>query len=720
MINQLNWDAGFFSGCKHASVLNNRYVTPGLVYNDDVGTQEYTRMNYVRTTLGIIILACVLLSCSAAAAPFAYITNSGWNDVSVIDTATNTVTAWVDVGSGPIGVAVSPDGSKVYVTNSGDGTVSVINAATNTVIGTPVTVGNNPRGVAVSPDGSKVYVTNLNDNTVSVINAATNTIIGTPVTVGTGPFGVVVSPDGSKVYVANSFGASTTVSVIKTSDNSVTTVTVGSRPTGVAVSPDGSKVYVTNNNAATVSVIDTSSNTVTATVPVESNPKGDAVSPDGSKVYVANEGTGRVSVIKTSDNSVTTVTVGSVPYGVAVSPDGSKVYVANSGSNKVSVIKTSDNSVTTVDVGTSPCALGQFIIPPDAVIYNSNGATGGTVPVDGSSAYVSGATVAVLGNTGSLVRTGYTFSKWNTATDGSGTSYSPGATFTIAANTILYAQWTTTVTPTPTSSGGGGSGSVSGSSSGSATGAASVSNIDPGRATAFSFNQNIGANQPVALNSVQITFSQHVGTASVTGTTVNTGISAPVGKTVVGYLQITPLGINDNAITHGVITFTVDGQYLSSHNMNPAQVVMMRDHDGLWTALPTTLIGQNGNTYTYQVVTPGFSYYAIVVNTPNSSANVTVSQTSVPANVTVNHVVITEPVTTMTASQEVIPSVVATAIAVSIATTAVPAIPQPAPGLPLATIALIGAGCVVIIGCGFAVRRWWIHRQNPALFRKDD
>ena len=40
-----------------------------------------------------------------------------------------------------------------------DNTVSVINTATNTVSAT-ITVGNNPDGVSVSPDGSKVYVTN--------------------------------------------------------------------------------------------------------------------------------------------------------------------------------------------------------------------------------------------------------------------------------------------------------------------------------------------------------------------------------------------------------------------------------------------------------------------------------------------------------------------------------------------------------------------------------
>ena len=81
------------------------------------------------------------------------------NTVSVIDTATNNVTATVTVGSSPIGVAVTPDGTKVYVTNYDSNTVSVIDTATNNVTAT-VPVGTSPRGVAVSPDGTKVYVAN--------------------------------------------------------------------------------------------------------------------------------------------------------------------------------------------------------------------------------------------------------------------------------------------------------------------------------------------------------------------------------------------------------------------------------------------------------------------------------------------------------------------------------------------------------------------------------
>ena len=112
--------------------------------------------------------------------------------------------------------------------------------------------------------------------------------------------------------------------------------------------------YITNYNSNTVSVINTSSNTVIATVDVRNNPHGVAVNPAGTKVYVTNEEDKTVSVIDTATNTVTaTVNVGKQPYGVAVNPIGTKVYVANIVDSTVSVINTTTNTVTaTVNVGT--------------------------------------------------------------------------------------------------------------------------------------------------------------------------------------------------------------------------------------------------------------------------------------------------------------------------------------------------------------------------------
>jgi YVTN family beta-propeller protein len=72
-----------------------------------------------------------------------YITNFNSDNVSVIDTATNTVVATVQVGNSPAGIAVTPDGDFVYVANQGSDNVSVIATATNTVVAT-VQVGNSP------------------------------------------------------------------------------------------------------------------------------------------------------------------------------------------------------------------------------------------------------------------------------------------------------------------------------------------------------------------------------------------------------------------------------------------------------------------------------------------------------------------------------------------------------------------------------------------------
>ena len=126
---------------------------------------------------------------------YAYITNYGSDTVSVIDTATNTVTTNVPVGSWPKGVAVDPTGTSAYVANYASNTVSVIDTATNTVT-TNVPVGSWPYGVAVNPTGTKVYVANEGSNTVSVINTTTNTV--TTVPVGKWPYGVAVNPTRNK------------------------------------------------------------------------------------------------------------------------------------------------------------------------------------------------------------------------------------------------------------------------------------------------------------------------------------------------------------------------------------------------------------------------------------------------------------------------------------------------------------------------------------------
>jgi uncharacterized repeat protein (TIGR02543 family) len=78
--------------------------------------------------------------------------------------------------------------------------------------------------------------------------------------------------------------------------------------------------------------------------------------------------------------------------------------------------------------------------PTYAVTYTANGATTGTTPTD-NTRYTAGTQVTVLGNTGTLEKTGFDFNGWNSQANGLGTSYAVGTQFPITANTTLYAKW---------------------------------------------------------------------------------------------------------------------------------------------------------------------------------------------------------------------------------------------------------------------------------------
>lgn len=101
--------------------------------------RTHQRTYLLRFVMGIfvsLLIAMVAFSLSANAQSFAYITNNSSKNVSVIDTATNTVVATVPVGNSPAQLAATPQGSFVYVTNYSDDTVSVISTANNAVVST--------------------------------------------------------------------------------------------------------------------------------------------------------------------------------------------------------------------------------------------------------------------------------------------------------------------------------------------------------------------------------------------------------------------------------------------------------------------------------------------------------------------------------------------------------------------------------------------------------
>lgn len=86
------------------------------------------------------------------------------------------------------------------------------------------------------------------------------------------------------------------------------------------------------------------------------------------------------------------------------------------------------------------CEKTPPIPPPTPTTYTvSFSANGGSGSV--SSQTVNSGTSITLPSASGLTYTGHTFVNWNTASNGSGTSYSVGSSYTVTSNVTLYAIW---------------------------------------------------------------------------------------------------------------------------------------------------------------------------------------------------------------------------------------------------------------------------------------
>lgn len=96
---------------------------------------------------------------------------------------------------------------------------------------------------------------------------------------------------------------------------------------------------------------------------------------------------------------------------------------------------------TTNGTGDTTRSMSLTINTPETytVSYDGNANTSGTAPSNQTKTENVDLT---LSDPGTLLRTGYTFTGWNTAPDGSGTNYAASATYTANASATLYAQWT--------------------------------------------------------------------------------------------------------------------------------------------------------------------------------------------------------------------------------------------------------------------------------------
>ncbi len=295
-----------------------------------------------------------------------YVANSGSNSISVIDPTINKVENEIPIrfGSQPVGIAVagiSPDKELIFVTNYQSNSVSVVDAANYREV-EKIDVGNGPVAVALDPPvegliGTKfltledinilrnyresffnVYIANMNSNNISVIrfNTLTNR---TEEVINIGvewrPAALTVDYQRGKVYVVNYGSDKLSVvdilQIIKgNSAGAVSAITnAGTSMTGVIADPTLDRVYLLKEEPGEIAIIRPSAegpNTfktaitpIMGTIGVGISPKSFILDPEARKFYVVNRGANNVTVIdKTTRKEERVIPVGKNPYGITM------------------------------------------------------------------------------------------------------------------------------------------------------------------------------------------------------------------------------------------------------------------------------------------------------------------------------------------------------------------------------------------------------------------
>jgi DNA-binding beta-propeller fold protein YncE len=254
-------------------------------------------------------------------------------DVIEINGSTDQVTAYLPLGEGrsPQGypprimdVAVDPTADTVYeaVTN-GLPQVSVIDAATNTLTAAiPVSAG--AQQLAVDTGTHTLYATGYSSS-VSVINGSTNQVTGSIALPAT-PGSIAADPASHTVYVATG----TALSVI--SGNQVTaTIPLPSGVGTIVTDPARHTVYAVIANA--VAVIDETTQQVSATIPLTFTPAGLAVDSSADTLYASASNSSSPAVIVIDASTHQTVATVPVPSGyypaqLGVDPSLHAAYVS--------------------------------------------------------------------------------------------------------------------------------------------------------------------------------------------------------------------------------------------------------------------------------------------------------------------------------------------------------------------------------------------------------
>jgi len=220
---------------------------------------------------------------------------------------------------------------------------------------------------------------------LDVYDTNNNSLVAT-VPVGVQPLGITVHPSGDFVYVVSKssnlpdIAGLGIISIVDTSTNTVSaTIDLGQdislTTVDLVVHPSGNILYAGISSAGTIIAIDTSTLQTIGTIDLSAGFIDMAIHPSGQYIYAAGR---TLQVIDTElNNVVDSIAINGSGYSVDVSPDGNTIYVANYTNSTVSIVDTNTNMMTATVSTSFPFDLS--VHPSGDFVYATGfnlGATG--------------------------------------------------------------------------------------------------------------------------------------------------------------------------------------------------------------------------------------------------------------------------------------------------------------------------------------------------------
>lgn len=205
-----------------------------------------------------------------------YFTAEGSKKIARYDPATDKIDWTHEIGQNRTHMLViARKTHTIYTSNVNSDSITAVEEShdgghwTNTVI----QVGKGPEGIDISPNGKEVWAANSGDGTISVIDTASKKVTDT-IQVGTKHSNRVRFTKDGKLVLISDMGAGNLIVVDAQSHKIVKQLPMGGSCEGILLQPGTDSAFVAVSSANKVAIVDLKQFTITRTIQTDKDPDG--------------------------------------------------------------------------------------------------------------------------------------------------------------------------------------------------------------------------------------------------------------------------------------------------------------------------------------------------------------------------------------------------------------------------------------------------------------